>query len=169
MASEDRAGDYTQKPAWILGAGTGTEGAYYPGMDIVKPACVRIASEKAFKSAGITDPLREIDVAELYDAFSHQEFVWLEALGFFGTGESIDFVREGGTRIEGKLPVNPSGGVLSSNPIGASGMIRQVEACLQVTGKAEGHQVRNAKTALAHAWGGWMQFSAVMIVSSEKS
>jgi acetyl-CoA C-acetyltransferase len=70
--------------------------------------------------------------------------------------------------MTGDMPINCSGGVLSSNPIGASGMIRFAEAALQVTGRAGEHQIRGVKTALGHAYGGGSQFFAMWVVSSHK-
>ena len=70
--------------------------------------------------------------------------------------------------MDGELPVNCSGGVLSSNPIGASGMLRFGEAALQVRGAAGEHQVDGARKALGHAYGGGSQFFAMWVVGSEK-
>ena len=75
---------------------------------------------------------------------------------------------DGTTALDGDLPVNPSGGVMSTNPIGASGMIRFAEAAMQVRGTAGAHQVEGAKTALGHAYGGGSQYFAMWIVSAEK-
>ena len=72
-----------------------------------------------------------------------------------------------GAELTGDLPVNPSGGVLSTNPIGASGMLRFAEAAMQVRGTAGEHQVNGARVALGHAYGGGSQFFAMWVVSSE--
>ncbi len=74
---------------------------------------------------------------------------------------------EGATAIEGDMPINPSGGVLSSNPVGASGMLRFAEAAMQVRGQAGDHQIDGAHLALGHAYGGGSQFFAMWIVSDE--
>jgi acetyl-CoA C-acetyltransferase len=71
------------------------------------------------------------------------------------------------TEIGGDLPVNMSGGVLSSNPIGASGMLRFLEVANQVRGTAGEHQVEGARTALGHAYGGGSQFFAMWVVGAE--
>lgn len=71
------------------------------------------------------------------------------------------------TELDGDLPVNPSGGVLSTNPIGASGMIRFAEAALQVRGRAGEHQVEGARRALGHAYGGGSQFFSMWLVGAE--
>ena len=82
--------------------------------------------------------------------------------------DDVQVVDEGATALTGDFPVNMSGGVLSSNPIGASGMIRFAEAAMQVRGTAGDHQVDGARTALGHAYGGGSQFFAMWIVRSEK-
>ena len=69
---------------------------------------------------------------------------------------------------DGDMPINPSGGVLSTNPIGASGMLRFAEAAMQVRGQAGEHQVEGARRALGHAYGGGSQFFAMWIVGSQK-
>ena len=94
--------------------------------------------------------------------------MWLENLGFAAEGEGWKMTDDGSTAFAGDLPINPSGGVLSSNPIGASGMIRFAEAALQVRGMAGEHQVDGARTALGHAYGGGSQFFAMWIVGSAK-
>ena len=75
---------------------------------------------------------------------------------------------EGATAFEGDMPINPSGGVLSSNPIGASGMIRFAEAAMQVRGTAGEHQVDGVRRAMGHAYGGGSQFFAMWILGAEK-
>jgi acetyl-CoA C-acetyltransferase len=92
----------------------------------------------------------------------------MENLGFAPEGEGWKMVVDGATAFEGDLPVNPSGGVLSSNPIGASGMLRFAEAAMQVRGQAGEHQVDGARRALGHAYGGGSQYFAMWIVGSEK-
>ncbi len=77
-------------------------------------------------------------------------------------------VEEGATQMTGDLPVNCSGGVLSSNPIGASGMLRFAEAAMQVRGQAGEHQIDGARTALGHAYGGGSQFYSMWVVGADK-
>jgi acetyl-CoA C-acetyltransferase len=92
----------------------------------------------------------------------------MENLGFAKEGEGWKMTYEGATALDGDMPINCSGGVLSSNPIGASGMIRFAEAAMQVRGQAGEHQVDGAKIALGHAYGGGSQFFAMWIVGSAK-
>ena len=119
--------------------------------------------------AGITDPAREIDLAEMYIPFSWMEPMWLENMGLAErNGGGWRMVDDGATALDGRLPVDPSGGVLSANPTGATGMIRFAEAALQVRGQAGEHQVDGAKRALGHAYGGGSQYFSTWIVGSEK-
>jgi acetyl-CoA C-acetyltransferase len=94
--------------------------------------------------------------------------MWLENLGFAEEGSGWKLTEAGVTALDGDLPVNMSGGVLSSNPIGASGMIRFAEAALQVRGAAGEHQVDGARKALGHAYGGGSQFFAMWVVGADK-
>ena len=110
---------------------------------------------------------QQIDVAELYVPFSWYEPMYLETLGFCEEGEGWKMVESGATAMTGDMPINASGGVLSSNPIGASGMLRFAEAANQVRGLAGEHQVAGARRALGHAYGGGSQYFSMWIVASE--
>ena len=121
-----------------------------------------------FAQAGITDRRGEIDIVEMYVPFSWYEPMWLESLGFCEDGDGWKLVEDGSTQMDGDLPVNPSGGVLSTNPIGASGMLRFAEAAMQVRGQAGEHQIDGARTAFGHAYGGGAQFFAMWIVGADK-
>lgn len=167
LASERKARKLCPRPAWMVGVGSCSESTYAPHMDIAYPqSCVR-AAQQAYQMAWIYDPVNELDVAEVFDAYSFQELIWCEALGLCRPGEAGQLVESGDTEIGGEMPVNPSGGALCANPIGACGLIRQVEAAMQVMGRAGSHQVPGAARALAHAWGGALQFNSVTIFSSE--
>ncbi|MGH3523629.1 MAG: thiolase domain-containing protein [Mycobacterium sp.] len=153
--------------AWIHATALRTEPLAYAGRDQVNPQAGRDAAAALWKAAGITSPIDEIDVAEIYVPFSWFEPMWLENLGFTGPGDGWRLTEAGETEIGGSLPVNPSGGVLSSNPIGASGLLRFAESALQVMGQAGAHQVPGARVALGHAYGGGSQFFSMWVVSSE--
>ena len=155
-------------PAWVLGTAMRSEPTMFSGRNQVNPQAGRDCAADVYRQAGVTDPRAEIDVAEIYVPFSWFEPMWMENLGFAKENEGWKMTAEGITAFEGDLPVNPSGGVLSSNPIGASGMLRFAEAAMQVRGQAGEHQVDGARTALGHAYGGGSQFFAMWIVSSEK-
>ncbi|MEV0434636.1 thiolase domain-containing protein [Nocardia sp. NPDC050413] len=154
--------------AWVHGTAMRTEPTTFSGRDQVNPRAGRDAAAALWAAAGITDPLEEIDVAEIYVPFSWFEPMWLENLGFAAEGDGWKLTDKGETEIGGRLPVNPSGGVLSSNPIGASGLIRFAEAAKQVMGRAGDYQVAGARKALGHAYGGGSQYFAMWVVGSER-
>jgi acetyl-CoA C-acetyltransferase len=161
--------DRAAKPvAWIRGTAMRSEPTLSADRDTVLPRAGSDCAADVFAQAGITDPRGQIDCVEMYVPFSWFEPMWLENLGFAGPGEGWKLVEDGVTQLDGDLPVNMSGGVLSSNPIGASGMLRFAEAALQVRGMAGEHQVAGARTALGHAYGGGSQFFAMWVVGSEK-
>ena len=90
-------------------------------------------------------------------------------LGFVEEGAGWRLTEAGETAMDGRLPVNASGGVLSSNPIGASGMLRFAEAARQVMGTADDHQIDGVRTALGHAYGGGSQFYSMWVVGTDKA
>ncbi|MFQ5665221.1 MAG: thiolase domain-containing protein [Candidatus Binatia bacterium] len=167
IASEEAAKKGPRAPAWIKSGYSYAEAMWVPGRDQVSPLAGRVCSKAVYERAGITNPWKEIDTAELYVPFAWFEAMWLENLGFCDVGEGWKIIDRGEQKFGAHLPINPSGGVLCTNPIGASGMIRLGEAALQVMGRAGAHQVDGAKTALGHAYGGGAQYFAMWIVSSE--
>jgi acetyl-CoA C-acetyltransferase len=167
FASEEKAKKICKKPAWVKGLGFRGEEYFIGDSNKAVWQSTIEASKEAYKEAGITNPLKELDVAEVYNPFSYQELMFLECLGLCPPGESPDYVIKGTFSPGGELPCDPSGGVLCTNPIGAAGLIRVAEAALQVTGKAGEHQVEGAKLALSHAMGGAEQFNGITIIGSE--
>ncbi|MBW1902184.1 MAG: thiolase domain-containing protein [Deltaproteobacteria bacterium] len=168
IVDESLVKDSPNKPAWILGTSVRSEPTMYAHRDTVSPPSIRDCAKDVYRQAGITNPRREIDMAELYVPFSWYEPMWLEATGLAEQGEGWKMTMEGITAIDGDMPVNCSGGVISSNPIGASGLIRFAEAALQVRAMAGEHQIEGAKTAIGHAMGGGAQFFAMWAVGAEK-
>lgn len=168
MTNEKGAQRAPTKPAWVLGTAMRSEPILFPGRNQVLPQAGHDCARVLYKRAGITNPRKEIDVAEIYVPFSWFEPMWLENLGLSAENEGWKDVDEGMTEITGSLPLNPSGGVLSSNPIGASGMIRFAEAAMQVRGQAGEHQIDGAKIAMGHAYGGGSQFFSMWIVGADK-
>ncbi len=155
-------------PAWIHGTAMRSEPSVAMGRDQISPLASQECAADVYAQAGITNPRDQIDVVEMYVPFSWYEPMWLETLGFADEGEGWKMTESGATQMTGDLPVNCSGGVLCTNPIGASGMLRFAEAALQVRGLAGEHQVAGAKRALGHAYGGGSQFFAMWVVGSER-
>jgi len=168
VLTNEKGAGRAKNPAWVLATSMRSEPISFPGRDEVSPRAGRDAAAELYREAGITKPRDEIDVAEVYVPFSWYEPMWMENLGFAPKNEGWKMTAEGVTAFDGDLPVNPSGGVLSSNPIGASGMIRFAEAALQVQGNAGEHQVDGAKIAMGHAYGGGSQFFSMWLVGSER-
>ncbi len=159
----ERAG---RPPAWVLGTAVRSEPSQFPGRDPVRPVAALDCATDVYRQAGISDPRTQIDCAELYVPFSWYEPMWLEAHHIAAVNAGWKMVEDGTTTLNGSFPVNMSGGVLSSNPIGASGLLRFAEAALQVRGQAGEHQVEGATVALAQAYGAAAQYFAMWVVAS---
>jgi acetyl-CoA C-acetyltransferase len=169
VLTDEAGGDAATKPvAWLHGTAVRSELGQFPGRDPVNPKGGQDCAADVYRQAGIANPLEDVDVVECYVPFSWYEPMWMENLGFAGIGEGWKLTEDGQTEIGGKLPVNASGGVLSSNPIGASGMLRFAEAALQVRGQAGEHQVDGVRTAVGHAYGGAAQYFAMWVLRDRK-
>jgi len=155
-------------PAWVHGGAMRSEPVMFAGRDQVNPQAGRDCARDVYAQAGIRNPREELDVAEIYVPFSWFEPMWLENLGLCAQGEGWKQTEAGVTALGGELPINPSGGVLCTNPIGASGMLRFAEAALQVRGMAGEHQVDGARKALGHAYGGGSQFFSMWVVGDAR-
>ncbi len=153
-------------PAWILGTSSRSEPPSFPGRDPVRPAACVQAAWDVYGQVGITNPREQIDVAELYVPFSWHEAIWLEGHDIAAVGDGWKMIDADETALTGSFPVNPSGGVLSSNPIGASGLLRFAEAANQVRGAAGEHQVEGANVALAMAYGANSQYFSTWVVAN---
>lgn len=121
--------------------------------DLTSPDISINAAQKAYEMAGIGP--NDIDLAEVHDAAAIAEVIYYEALGFCPIGAGLALLAAGETRIGGRIPVNPSGGLLCrGHPLGATGVAQIVEITRQLTDRATGHQVEGAKVGLAHCTGG---------------
>jgi len=154
LANELKAKEISEKPVWIKGVGHCADAYHLGDRDLAEADSLMEAANKAYKMAGVKIPIKDIDVAEVYDAFSYQELMWSEGLGFCKKGEGGKLIDEGVTEMSGELPVNPSGGVLSAHAVLVAGLVRIAEAALQIRGDAGKRQLSNVKTALAHGING---------------
>jgi acetyl-CoA C-acetyltransferase len=154
LADEDRAKQSRQKPVWLKGVGYAAELHYLGDRDLSHPRALELAAKKAYAMAGVSDPRKEIDFLEVYDAFSYMEPLWLEGLGYCAPGEGGKMTRDGLTEMKGPSPVNASGGVLSAHAVLVAGMVRVVEGVLQIRGTAGAHQLQRARMGLAHGING---------------
>ncbi|MFI5317268.1 MAG: thiolase domain-containing protein [Myxococcota bacterium] len=168
FGNERAAAKSPGKPAWVHATAMRSEPTMFAGRDQVNPLAGRMNAADLYAKAGISNPRKEIDCAEIYVPFSWFEPMWMETMGFAEEGQGWRMTYEGATALDGDLPVNMSGGVLSSNPIGASGLIRFAEAAMQVRGQAGEHQVDGVHKALGHAYGGGSQYFSTYIVADHK-
>ncbi len=121
--------------------------------DMTSPEITVRGAKRAYEDAGIGPG--DIDVAEVHDAFTIAELLYYEALGFCERGAAAGLLEDGETSIGGRIPVNPSGGLLSKgHPVGATGTAQVVEIVRQLRGECGARQVENARTGLAHCTGG---------------
>jgi acetyl-CoA C-acetyltransferase len=150
MADESTAKKKGKKAVWIEGVGHCADAYHLGDRDLADSAALEAAAKRAYGIAGVSDPMKDIDVAELYDAFSYMELMWMEGLGLCRQGEAGAMIDKGVTEMKGKLPVNPSGGVLSAHAVQVAGLARIAEAVLQLRGEAGARQIHGAKRALAH-------------------
>jgi acetyl-CoA C-acetyltransferase len=169
MAAEGAADDLAEHPAWVHAATTAHDQQYMGDSPkrLAVMRSLRAAAQKGYKQAGITDPVKDFDVAEIYEPASYAELAMCENLGICAMGDGGRLIDEGITQMDGELPVNPSGGVLSTNPVGATALIRVAEAALQVMGEAGEHQVDGVRRALATGYGG-NAWTDLMILSRER-
>lgn len=167
FSSEDVAPKICPQPAWIHAVSVRHDTAWFGDIDYVRMVSLEAAAKEALKIAGIREPLKELDVCELYMPYSFGGLKWMESIGFCGPGEAPRLIWDGHTDMDGSMPVNPSGGVLSTNCIGATGLLRVGEAALQIFGKADKRQVDGARLAMATGFGG-CYWSDVLILSADK-
>jgi acetyl-CoA C-acetyltransferase len=166
VASEDIARRQTDTPVWIDGVGWALDTTSWTNRDLAFPEYANVAAQMAYRMADITNPRKEIDVAEVYDPFDYKELHHMEGLGLAKKCEAPILTREGVTQRDGDLPINPSGGLLGvGNPIAAAGTMKVAEIYWQLAGKAGKRQVKKpVYTGLAHAWGDLMQASTVVVM-----
>ena len=157
VRAED-AGRYTSRPVYVkalsLVAGPAL-GAVDPEYDYTTfPEVVRSVDD-AYAQAGVTDPRRQISLAEVHDCFTPTELVLMEDMGFSDRGRAWKDILAGDFELGGRLPINPDGGLKSfGHPVGASGLRMLYEAWLQFRGEAGDRQLDDPKLALTHNLGG---------------
>jgi len=151
LASGDVAKKISDTPINII-ASVQTSGSFKDDFDLLIHKSSMEAARKAYQIARI-EP-KDIDVAEVHDCFSIAEILHYEELGFCEIGEGGKLIEEGETEIDGKIPVNPSGGLIGrGHPVGATGVAQACEITWQLRGEAGKRQVKNAEIGLTHTMG----------------
>ncbi|MBI5966769.1 MAG: thiolase family protein [Deltaproteobacteria bacterium] len=154
ICSEEVAKRYTTKPIYVA-ATVLKSGTYENLRNIAVNEIEQRAAKEAYERAGIGP--EDLDFAEVHDCFTIAEIVRIENLGFCNEGEGGRMAEEGVTALGGKLPVNPSGGLLcKGHPVGATGVAQVAELCWQLRGEAGARQVQGAQVGLAHCSGGFI-------------
>ena len=127
-----------------------------------------MAAERLFARNGVTNPRKQIDVFEMYDPSAWWGLDWLRDFLLLEGDEHLQMVEGDAIALDGEIPVNPSGGVMASNPIGATALVRVAEAAMQIRGTAGEHQVpKPVNLALASGFGGTL-WTVLMLLSKEK-
>lgn len=169
MASEDAARRLSGNPVWVEGVGWNLDTAYWTNRDLSYPEYVENAARMAYEMAGITEPRKQIQIAEPYDPFDYKELHHLEGLQLFDKGKAPEAARDGITARDGDLPCCPSGGLLGvGNPIAAAGLMKVAELFWQLRGEAGARQVPGTpERGVAQAWGDLMQVGTVVVMGAD--
>jgi benzoylsuccinyl-CoA thiolase BbsB subunit len=165
LCTRNIAAKYTTKPVKV--SASVVLSAPYETWDeeLTEATLIGLLSDKTYEKAGVGPD--DIDVVELHDAFSPEELYAYECMSLCGKGETMSFIRSGAAEIDGKCPVNPSGGLQSlGHPLGASGVRIICELTLQLRGQADKRQVKNAKVGLAQMVGGYLTNISSPVVGS---
>jgi acetyl-CoA acetyltransferase len=162
LVSEDRVADLPHKPVWILGSGEATSHISMSQWPDFTTGPAAVAGPLAFQRAGLTPA--DVDVCEIYDAFTYMLLITLEDLGFCAKGDGGPFVADGRLRLGGALPTNTDGGGLSACHPGQRGLFLIVEAARQLRGEAGDRQVASAEIACVSGTGGWFCSNGTMLL-----
>jgi acetyl-CoA C-acetyltransferase len=151
LAKEERARELTDKPVWITGVGSCYDFHNLGDRDLANPTALFCAARDAYRMAGINDPSKEIDIFEISEHYSYQLLLWMEGLGLCGSGEGAQLFKSGECGRRGKMPVNPSGGLLGGVPRYVAGANRVIESFYQLRGDAGERAVnKEPRVGLAH-------------------
>ena len=175
FTTEEKAKDMCDIPVYVNGVASianetavlGYDGGGSAQVDPSMQLGAIRSSELAYSQAGISFPRKEIDYAEVYAPFPNQELMWTEKLGLFEEATAPQMYETGVTAVDGELPVNCSGGVNSTNAIGASAMERPAEAALQIMGKASNQVPKTVHTSIGSGWGGSLNLITLMAMSDQ--
>lgn len=163
----DRAKDRPHQPVYVLGNATATWHRQVSSMPDLTVTAARQSGAEAFAMAGLAP--KDIDVVQLYDAFTINTILFLEDLGFCAKGEGGAFVADGGIAPGGRLPVNTNGGGLSCVHPGMYGVFTVIEAVRQLRGEAGDRQVAGASTAVVHGNGGMLSSQSTAVLGTEET
>jgi len=166
LASEQVARRLSDRPIWIQGVGWCLDTSYWGNRDLAYPRYVEKAAWMAYEMAGVTEPRKQIHVAEPYDPFAYKELHHLEGLQLADRGQAPEDLARGRFDRTGELPSCPSGGLMGvGNPIAAAGLMKICELFWQLRREAGARQVPgNPERGVAQAWGDLMQIGTVAVL-----
>jgi len=158
---------FTDIPVHIIGSGQASDTiGLYERQSLTSVLAAKLAAKTAYEMAQIQPS--DVDVAEVHDCFTNVELMAYEDLGFCPPGESGKLIENGSTTLDGRLPVNTSGGLKAKgHPVGATGIAQTYEIYLQLTGQADKRQVKDARVGLTHNIGGSGATATVHIYRSD--
>ena len=167
LVRSERARDLPKKPVYVLGNATAVWNRQISCMPDLTVTAASQSGREAYAMAGLAAP--DIDLVQLYDAFTINTLLFLEDLGFCKKGEGASFVQNGGIAPGGHLPVNTNGGGLSCVHPGMYGVFAVVEAVRQLRGECGERQVQGARTAIAHGNGGTLSSQSTAILGTTEA
>jgi len=165
LVRSERARDLAKPQVYVLGNGTAVWNRQISSMPDLTVTAAAESGQRAFAMAGLAP--KDIDVVQLYDAFTINTLLFLEDLGFCAKGEGGAFVESGAIAPGGSLPVNTNGGGLSCVHPGMYGIFALIEAVRQLRGESGERQVKGARTALAHGNGGTLSSQATAVLGTQ--
>jgi acetyl-CoA C-acetyltransferase len=166
IVPEEDAKRYTDTPSYIIGSGQASIGNAINNLaSISEWVPLKMAAKEAFRTAKVA--LDDVDLAELHDCFTISEIMEYEALGWCEKGKGGEFIEEGGPYIDGKIAVNPRGGLLGSgHPLGATGILQSIDVLQQFRGEVpDGRYVKGAETAVTHNLSGAANVHSLLVYS----
>jgi acetyl-CoA C-acetyltransferase len=168
LTKPELAARFTDQPVHIIGSGQASDTiGLYERKTLTSLLAAKLAAKTAYDMAAVKP--EDMDVAEVHDCFTNAEIIAYEDLGFCQAGAGGKLIESGETRLGGRLPINPSGGLKAKgHPVGATGTAQAYEIYLQLTGQAERRQVKDAKLGLTHNVGGSGATAAVHIYRSDQ-
>jgi len=165
LAAEHIAKDLPCDPVWIAGTGWASDSPNIETRDWDKATYAELAAKQAYRQARISNPARDLQVAEIDDTYSYKELQHSEALGLAGQNKAHTMLEHGAYELDGDLPVNPSGGSIGmGHTLEMSGLVRVIEIVQQLRGIAGKHQVEGVQAGVAQAWRGVPTASGAVVV-----
>jgi acetyl-CoA C-acetyltransferase len=170
LTRRDTAKRFPHEPVWVQAVAIALAPHPHsdPDFDFLGWKPTAFAAKQAYAQAGITEPFKQLDLAQVHDCFTLTELLTYEDLGLCKKGEAKEHVRAGTFALDGELPVNTDGGLKAfGHPTGATGVRMIYESVLQLRGRAERRQVEGARVALTHNLGGAPQSCGIAILARE--